>query len=196
MRALIVFSTHEGHTEKIADHMATRLRLKGIPADRYNTSDPDAEAVDMGKYDAIIVGSSMHYSHYDQNLAEYLRRYQGTLRQIPSAFYSVSLGILSDNKSEQDEIRKITSAYLEETGWDPTMRRHFAGALNYSKYGWFKRHMMQWVVSRAGSKTNPKYDYEFTDWHKVDEFVDQFVDYLLGTTEPAGDKATFTALHK
>ena len=135
-------------------------------------------------YDAVIVGSPVHYSHYDARLADYLKHYREPLREIPSAFFSVSLGILSDEKSEKDEVRKVTDAYLAETGWNPPLRVYFGGALAYSKYNWVKRWLMKLVVRKGGGPTDTRYDYEFTDWDQVDKFVQSFVEFVKSCKLP------------
>ena len=184
MRALVLYATGEGQTEKIARRIAERLSERNVPVDLHDVADESVTAVALDAYDAIIVGSSIHYSHYDPNLADCLTQFRTALTEIPSAFFSVSLGILSDESSERDEVKKITDAYLDETGWTPEIRKDFAGALAYSKYGWLKRHMMHWIVSRAGTRTDVHYDYEFTDWPQVDQFVDEFLEFVESCREP------------
>ena len=184
MRTLIVYATDEGQTEKIASRIAERLRSDGFPSDEYNiAADPD-DPIALDAYDAVMVGSPMHYSHYDQRLADYLTDFKDVLREVPSAFFSVSLGILSDDESEKNEVRQITDAYLAETGWAPSLKIHFGGALKYSKYGWLKRHMMKLIARKGGGPSDDRFDYEFTDWIRVDEFTDQFVEFVKTCEQP------------
>lgn len=184
MRTLIIYATEEGQTAKIATHIANRLSAKGFPADRHNIAVEPDKVIALDAYDAVIIGSPMHFSHYDRRLADYIRQFREELSEIPSAFFSVSLGILSDDESEQDEVRKITEAYLDATQWKPSIKTHFAGAIRYSRYGWWKRHIMQWTVRRAGGPTDAHFDYEFTDWGKVDEFVDRYVKFVKSCEQP------------
>ena len=183
MRTLVLYATEEGQTEKIAHRILDGLAQHNIPSDLHNIADESVTPA-LDAYDAVVIGSPMHFSHYDSQLADYLTEYQSVLNEIPSAFFSVSLGILSDEKSERAEIEQITEKYLIDVGWRPEIKRHFGGALAYSKYGWFKRQMMYWIAKRGGAKTDTRYDYEFTDWPQVDEFVDEFVAFTESCKEP------------
>tara|TARA_R110002049_G_scaffold50370_3_gene143113 strand:+ start:156295 stop:156930 length:636 start_codon:yes stop_codon:yes gene_type:complete len=184
MRVLVLFATEEGQTEKIAQRIAENLITRGYPTDLHNIANQTVSPVALDAYDAVVVGSPMHYSHYDAPLAEYLKQYKSDLREIPSAFFSVSLGILSKEESERAKIEQLTDTYLERVGWMPEIKWQFAGALSYSKYGWLKRHMMHWIAKKSGSDTDMRHDYEFTDWPKVDEFVEAFADFIESCKEP------------
>ncbi|MCG8653704.1 MAG: menaquinone-dependent protoporphyrinogen IX dehydrogenase [Pirellulales bacterium] len=188
MRTLVLYATGEGQTKKIAEHIVARLKSLHFPADLHHVADEEEEPVALDAYDAVIVGSPMHYSHYDSRLAKYLQDYSTALADIPSAFFSVSLGIMSDKEDEQNEIKASTDAYLNETGWDPPIKKHFAGALVYSKYGWLKRQMMKMIVRRGGGPTNTNYDYEFTDWPQVERFVDEFAEFVNSCKQPDGQR--------
>ena len=189
MRVLVLYATSEGQTEKIARHIARGLADRDIPVDRHNIADESVVAVSLDAYDAVVVGSPMHYSHYDVRLADYLQQYKSVLNDIPSAFFSVSLGILSNKESEKLEVKKITDSYLNDTHWHPVLQRHFAGALAYSKYNWIMRHVMHWIARKAGAQTDMRYDYEFTDWPQVDEFVQEFVELIESCREPEDFRA-------
>ena len=90
MRTLVIYATDEGQTEKISSRIAKRRRENQLPCDRHNiASDPD-DPIALDAYDAVSVGSPMHYSHYDARLADYLRQFRDALRDIPSAFFSVT----------------------------------------------------------------------------------------------------------
>lgn len=184
MRTLVIYATDEGQTEKITLRIMKQLAAKQFPADRHNIAIDPEDPIALDAYDAVIVGSPVHYSHYDARLAHYLKSFQTPLKEIPSAFFSVSLGILSDESCEQEEVRKITDAYLAETGWQPAVKVHFGGALAYSKYSWLKRRLMQFVVRKGGGPTDTRYDYEFTDWEQVDQFVDRFVEFVESCKQP------------
>ncbi|QDV44322.1 Protoporphyrinogen IX dehydrogenase [menaquinone] [Stieleria neptunia] len=196
MRALILFATDEGQTEKIARHISQRLTEQGIATDRHNIAVDPNRPIALDAYDAVIVGSPIHYSHYDVRLAEYLKQFRDLLHEMPSAFFSVSLGIMSEDDSEQDEVRKITAAYLHETDWNPLLTIHFAGALTYSKYNWLKRKLMQWVAKKEGGPTDTRFDYEFTNWKQVDLFVDQFVEFIQRCKQPDEEYAHRTMYSK
>ncbi|NND96406.1 MAG: menaquinone-dependent protoporphyrinogen IX dehydrogenase, partial [Pirellulaceae bacterium] len=65
MRALIVYSTHEGQTERIAEHIAQRFRDRAIAIDTYNVSELPEDEIAVETYDAVMVGSSLHFGQHD-----------------------------------------------------------------------------------------------------------------------------------
>lgn len=184
MRTLIVYATDEGQTEKIGRRISDELNERQCPADHYNVALDPNDPIALDAYDAVIVGSPVHHSHFDTRLAEYLKNFSEPLREIPSAFFSVSLGILSEDQAEQDQVRELTDAYLAEVGWNPPIKIHFAGALQYSKYNWLKRWLMSAIVRKGGGPADTQFDYEFTDWEQVNQFVERFVAFVESCKKP------------
>lgn len=48
------------------------------------------------------------------------------------------------------------------------------GKLLYSKYNFVIRLVMRWIAKRSGAETDTSRDYEYTDWTRLDQFVNQF----------------------
>lgn len=64
--------------------------------------------------------------------------------------------------------------FFRETEWRPTVSLPVAGALPYSKFGFFKRLLMKRVVAGQGGPTDTTRDYVFTDWDALERFVEAF----------------------
>ena len=54
-------------------------------------------------------------------------------KERPSAFLSVSLGVLQQDPRVQQELENIVNEFLHTTGWQPAMTQNVAGALLYTK---------------------------------------------------------------
>lgn len=171
MKILIVYATQEGQTEKIARFMADELRKMGQRIDLQNVSDGIAEP---RHYDAVIIGAPIHVQKFPAQLSAWVGRHSVEMSSMPSAFFSVCLGILEKNEETQTAERKIVEDFLSATGWRPRCWAIFAGALQYSKYGWLKRFIMKCIASRAGGDTDTSRDYEYTDWDQVRRFLGEF----------------------
>ena len=52
----------------------------------------------------------------------------------------------------------------EDRGW----------AVLYTRYGWFKRRIMQRIVAKAGGDGDTTRDYEYTNWADLRTFVEAF----------------------
>ena len=175
-RTLILYATTEGYTARIAERIAQRLRGKGRRVEIHR-----ADAVPAGLepvcYDGLIVGSSIHYGRHPGFLRTLVRRFRTALTAQPSAFFSVSLSA-GDPGAKPEAARRYLETFLRQVDWHPSQTATFAGALQYSKYGVFKRLLMRMIVGIAGGDTDPTRDYEYTDWNAVDRFADEFAQRL------------------
>ena len=175
-RTLILYATTEGYTARIAERIAQRLRGKGRRVEIHR-----ADAVPAGLepvcYDGLIVGSSIHYGRHPGFLRTLVRRFRTALTAQPSAFFSVSLSAGGPG-AKPEAARRYLETFLRQVDWHPPQTATFAGALQYSKYGVFKRLLMRMIVGIAGGDTDPTRDYEYTDWNAVDRFADEFAQRL------------------
>jgi len=104
------------------------------------------------------------------------------IRVHPTAFFSVSLGIISEHAKDRAEAEWLADEFLHDQSFNPPRRACFTGALRYSRYGWWKKRLMCWIAEKSGSKTVTTQDYEYTDWNAVDAFATDFADLLIGNT--------------
>ncbi len=179
-RIAIIYGTTEGQTEKIADHMVDLFRQQGVEATPYNIKELPGDFSPTG-YDGLIVGGSVHAGNYPKKIARRAREWAPDLAEMPSAFYSVSLTESHDTEEARREVSELVDTFLEETRWRPALVASFAGALKFSRYGFFKRKLMKNIAERAtGEAVDPRRDYEYTDWTSVDQFVEEFIRHLEG----------------
>jgi len=135
------------------------------------------DRVDPAKYDGVIVGASIHYGHHPAYLPALVRSHRAALEARPSAFFSVSLSAGGRNPKPA-AARRYIEKFLRQTGWRPEQAVSFAGALQFSKYGAFKRLLMIVFVGLGGGDTDTSRDYEYTDWDEVDRFAGSFAGRL------------------
>lgn len=172
-RVLILFATTEGHTARIADRIARRLQGMGHTIE-LQRADSIPSGFNPTAYDDVIIGASIHYGHHPNYLRALIRRHRAALASRPGAFFSVSLSAGGPG-AKPEAARRYLEIFLRQTGWRPRQTASFAGALQYSRYGFFKQRLMRLIVGMAGGDTDPTHDYEYTDWDAVDRFTDVFV---------------------
>ena len=173
MRILIVYSTTEGQTRKIARFMEDVLQDAGY---QVAIADATDEPPAPDSYDAILLGGSIHFHKYQSALTHYVRSFVDILNKRPAAFFSVCMAIASEFEEEHREARKITTNFLEQVGWHPMMTTQIAGALKYTRYDFFKRLIMKMIAKKEGHSGDTSHDYEFTDWDTVRQFVLEFAE--------------------
>lgn len=174
-RYLVIYSTTEGQTAKIAAEIRNELlRYADHTVDLFDIRElPDHFS--LRNYWGVIAGASVHAMNFSPAFRDWVTRNASALNRTESAFFSVCLGIL-DRVNPQTRVLEETLVrdFLAESGWCPQHRAIFAGALPYSKFGFLKRHMMKAIVHRAGGDTDTSRDYEYTDWAAVRTFTDEF----------------------
>lgn len=171
MKILIVYGTSEGQTRKIARFMEEVLQggdHKVVVADA--AEDPPSP----DRFEVVLIGASVNMQKYQSAVTDYVMRHLDSLNKKHSAFFSVSMAIASNIVEEHGEIKKIASDFMSRTGWEPDEVRHFAGALKYTQYDYFKKLIMRMIAKKEGGSTDTTRDHEYTDWDNVKSFVLNF----------------------
>jgi menaquinone-dependent protoporphyrinogen oxidase len=174
----LTYGTTEGQTAKIAEFIADALRARDLDVTMLDVKDTPARALDG--YDGVVVGASIHRGRHDKHIVEFVQKHQDALARVPTAFFSVSLAAHGDD----DEAERYVEQFEEETGWRPDKVALFGGALLYTEYGFFKRHMMRKIVrDKPGDLgTDLTRDYVYTEWDGVKRFAEHFADDLDSST--------------
>ena len=175
-KILIVFGTTDGHTRKIADALAIAMHTRGVLVRVVEAGNPD---ISPAGNTAVIVAASVHGGRYQRAVRRWLREHAAELRDVPSAFVSVSLGVLQTDPAVHEQLRAIVERLCSATGWRPTLIKHVAGALPYTRYNIVKRLIMKRIASKAGGGTDTRRDYVYTDWRDLDTFAARFMRMAL-----------------
>ena len=169
-RILVAFHTHEGHTRKIADAIATEARRLGHDVVELELT-ATSEMGSLDDYDGIIVGGPVNRGHHDPALADFVVRHLEILERKPSAFFSVSLVAGSESAANRIDAQLVAQRFFHDTGWHPAIFACMAGALVYSKYGPALKQTMRLIAWMHDGPTDTSRDYELTDWDGVRRFA-------------------------
>ena len=165
-RALIVFGSTYGQTERVAERIAATLRDAGFTVDVHR-GDRRPTPLSVAGYDGVVVAASVLMGRYQRYIREFVRRHADRLNHSTSAFISVCGAAGSDPRRAQEYM----DALFRESGWHPTITRSFTGAVAYTKYSWLLRWWLQRISRRAGLPTDTSRDWDLTDWNEVDRFA-------------------------
>src|SRR5581483_1971811 len=180
---LIVYATREGHTHRIAEHLAATARARGRDADVIDAAHVP-ETLSIDSYAAAIVTGSVHRGKHEKELAAFVRDHKDALERMPAVFLSVSLseaGVEDAHKTPAqrekaaEDVQRMIRDFLHATGWRPSKVRAAAGALTYSKYNFLVRFVMKQIARSQGAGTDTSRDYEYTDWEALDRLVDEVI---------------------
>ena len=171
---LVVYGTTEGHTRKIAEFIAERVRKRGKNVDLVDSATPDANDV-QPIYSGAFIGGSVHHQRHQTALAHFVKENLAWLNVVPTAFFSVNLAMLHKEAEGRAEAKQCVAAFLEETGLKPTKACLVAGALKYTQYDFFKRALLRYLVKPGGVDAAASQDTEYTNWDDVGRFVDEYL---------------------
>lgn len=170
-RVLILYGTTDGHTRLIAEAIGDTMRMTGVEADviRAGTEDPAPSA-----YGGVIVAASIQAGGYQRAVQHWVRAHRHELDALPTAFVSACLSIANPSPKVIADLDAIVTRFVKTTGWQPARIKHVAGALMYTRYNFFKKWLMKRIVAAHGGDVDTTKDYEYTDWHDVKRFAEEF----------------------
>ena len=168
---LILYSTTDGHTLKIARFLGAQLSSHDRQNDILDIE--DAEKVDLNPYDGVLIAASIRYGKFAKPVRDYVNSHAMTLQGKRTAFLSVNLVARKPEKNSP-ETNVYTRKFLRKIKWRPDMVHVAAGMLDYPKYGFWDRNIIRLIMKMTGGPTDMKTSMEFTDWARVAEFGKRF----------------------
>lgn len=188
---LIIYATREGHTKRVAEYLADRIRSRALPVTVLELGELQG-GFSLTHYSAAVIAASVHVGKHEYEAINFVKHHRADLNQMLTAFISVSLsqagaqderaGSESRDKAAAD-VQKMTDAFLAETQWHPTLIRPVGGALMYSKYNFVLRMIMKRIARRAGASTDTSRDHVFTQFRDLDDLATRLVDGLPATLD-------------
>jgi menaquinone-dependent protoporphyrinogen oxidase len=189
---LILYATREGHTRRVAQHLAGSLQGRGIAAETVDAAHVP-NGFSLPRYCAAVIAASVHCGVHEREIIRFVKDHVDALNRMPAALLSVSLSEAGaeDTKSAPSrraqaaaDVQRIINGFLKETRWHPGRIKAVAGALLFTKYSFLLRFVMKHISRQAGGATDTSKDHEYTDWKALDDFIDEFVQ-AIPTVEPA-----------
>jgi menaquinone-dependent protoporphyrinogen oxidase len=163
MKALIVFASRHRATAEIAEAIGAALIDRGIDTDVL----PVASLVDIGQYDAVIIGSAVYAGHVLSETRAFVDQNEALLRERP--VWVFSSGPLSDLSSPKDEASQAVEI-AEQLG--ARGHRVFAGKLERSDLNVVERVVTLVVGAKPG---------DYRDWQEVIDWGIEIAEALNAT---------------
>jgi len=178
----VLYATREGHTQRIAEHVAADLRMRGLHPEVENLRDR-AGAISLTNYSGVILAASVHAGSHESEMVKFVKANRSALEDMPTAFLSVTLSEAGAERPDATplehaqfvaDVEKMIHAFFEETGWRTERVKPVAGALLYTRYNVLLRFLMKHIARKSGGSTDTSRDHIYTDWQALDQFVDEF----------------------
>lgn len=165
---LLIYATTDGQTHKISSQIKKEISshnqcVKQVSLDNVNT-------VALEHFDKIIIGASIRYGKHHKDVYQFVSQYSSLLASKKSAFYTVNAVARKTNKNNS-----LTNPYLikfiKNITWKPKLTEVFAGKVEYSKYKFFDKHMIRFIMWLTNGPTQLNSCTEYTDWNNVKLFA-------------------------
>jgi menaquinone-dependent protoporphyrinogen oxidase len=167
---LIAVSTVDGHTLKIC------LRIKQLLEGRHHQVSlmaiDEALKTDCGAFDKILIGASVRYGKHQPAVYEFIARNRAVLDRGACAFFSVN-AVARKTGKDTPETNTYFQRFTQLSQWAPPLAATFAGKIDYSKYTFKDRLVIQFIMWLTHGPTDIHKAVEFTNWNAVDEFAER-----------------------
>ena len=163
---LIIYSSTDGHTKMICE------KIKSISKNRNSikiVSLSEARDLNLQIYEHIIIGASIRYGKHNKNLYKFISSNKEILEKKRSAFFSVNV-VARKSEKNTPETNPYMQKFLKISSWKPDKLGVFAGKVDYPKYNFIDKLLIQLIMFITKGPTDTSKSYEFTDWHKVEDF--------------------------
>ena len=171
-KTLILYSSVDGQTLKICNKIRDVFEEYDQKVELHSINDFNE---DLSIYDKIIIGASIRYGVHNKKVIDFINNNKEQLDSVKTVFFSVNLVARKPEKSSPDTNPYVIK-FFKTINWTPTLVGVFAGKLDYKKYPFFDRIMIQLIMWMTKGPTNSDAEIEYTNWDKVTEFGIQVKD--------------------
>ena len=168
----MIYSSIDGQTLKICNKLKDELEYNGHNIELFSIDDFNE---DVTNYDRLIIGSSIRYGVHNEKIIDFINAHKEQLDSIRTAFFSVNLVARKPEKSAPDTNPYVIK-FFKTIDWKPTVVEVFAGKLDYKKYSFFDRTMIQLIMWMTKGPTNTNAEIEYTNWSQVKDFGKRLCD--------------------
>jgi menaquinone-dependent protoporphyrinogen oxidase len=165
---VLVYSTTDGQTLRISEHLARALQARGHQLQLAALT--PALTLDWSQCDQIVIGARIRYGKHHPDLYAFIERHARELSQRPGAFFSVNVVARKPGK-HTPEGNPYLQQFLKRSSWRPQQLAVFAGRIDYPRYRFWDRQIIRLIMWMTGGPTDPRSVTEFTDWQAVDAFA-------------------------
>ena len=166
VKTVFIYSSVDGQTLKICHALRDQLLRNEQNVVVVSIDDFNEEVTNFEK---LIIGSSIRYGVHNKKIIDFINMHKNQLNSIKTVFFSVNLVARKIEKSAPDTNPYVIK-FFKSIDWTPTMVGVFAGKLDYQKYSFFDRIMIQFIMWMTKGPTNPSTEIEYTNWDRVKEF--------------------------
>jgi menaquinone-dependent protoporphyrinogen oxidase len=180
MNALVTYASRLGSTAEIAEHIAARLRDRGVDS----TILPVDASPAVATFDAVVIGSALYAGHWLDDATHFVRENEQDLRERP--VWAFSSGPVGKAASGETHAPSAVRALVARIG--ARDHRVFAGAFDPTTVDAAQFAFIERVVAK---RFVPQGD--FRKWSQIDAWADDIAHSILGTRPTPSIRTTLAA---
>lgn len=165
-KTVLIYSSVDGQTLKISKRIKEIFDQHKQSVELVSIDDFNGNVTD---YDRLVLGASIRYGVHDKKVIDFINKNRKALESIQTAFFSVNLVARKPEKNKPDTNPYVIK-FFKSIDWTPTLVEVFAGKLDYKKYPFFDRIMIQFIMWMTKGPTNTEAEIEYTNWDRVTDF--------------------------
>ena len=165
-KILLTYSTVDGHTKTICEKILSYSETSQVDILPIDSS------INIKDYDTVVIGASIRYGKYREEIFEFIKENQELLNSKDNAFFSVNVVARKENKNKP-ETNPYLIKFLNKISWQPKILDVFAGKIDYPKYKFLDKYAIKFIMWITKGPTDTSKVYEFTDWNRVKSFAEK-----------------------
>jgi menaquinone-dependent protoporphyrinogen oxidase len=144
-KVLVTYATKSGSASGIAGRIGETLAASGVAVD----VKPVGDAPDASAYDAVVVGSGVRMSSWEEPAKRWVKANAGMLKGKPVAFFTVGLTLVTE-PAKTAEVRSWTDPLIAESGVKPVDIGLFDGWFVPKRFSLLERTIMRAMKAPEG----------------------------------------------
>lgn len=163
---LVLYLSRTGHTARVARRLAASVVAAGGHAEWMDLVEAEREGVDWARFDVRVVGAPVLYGSYDRRVYDFVAAHRAELDARPNSFFNVSVVARTPAKATVEGNRYMQK-FLQQSAWQPCDLKVIAGKVDYPRWPWHERVMIQLIMKMTKGPTDPTTVIDYTDWDDV-----------------------------
>ena len=164
---IIIYATVDWHAKKVAEFCKKNFKKN------FEIFFVDDFLWDLENYEKILIISSIRYGKFHKNIRNFIKENYKILNNKKSWFISINLVARKAEKNTV-ETNIYTKKFFKKNPFKPKKIWVFGWVLDYSKYWFFDRIMIKFIMKLTKWPTSTKEAIDYTNWEKLKIFCEDF----------------------
>lgn len=173
-KAIILYSTTDGHTIKISQAIKSVMEKSGCEVELLPVMEASPDKLEP--VETVVIGVAIRYGKHKKEVNDFVENNRQLLERKISAFFTVNVVARKPDKNTP-ETNPYLKKFIASVSWKPDLLGVFAGKIDYPKYGLLDRAVIRLIMFITKGPTSPDAVVEFTDWDRVESFGRMVADF-------------------